>query len=166
MPDKPHTMFDAIGVCLAMSQRLAEMVRELAQRPGLAGERGPPGPQGEPGIGFAGERGAKGEQGPPGASAQAWRHRRAYDSKQEYFDGDVVAYDGGSWVALGDNPGALPGTGWAQLTVRGQRGKPGERGPPGPEGRGIADVYVNETGDTLVIELTDGTQRKIALVTR
>ena len=95
-----------------------------------------------------------------------WRHRRTYDPKQNYVDGDVVAHDGGSWVALTDDPGALPGDGWAQLTVRGQRGKPGDRGPPGPEGRGIRDVFVNETGETLVVELSDGTQRSIPLVTR
>jgi hypothetical protein len=69
-------------------------------------------------------------------------------------------------VALYDEPGPSPGDGWAQLTMRGQRGKPGERGPAGPEGRGIADVFVSENGDTLVVEYTDGVQRMIPLVTR
>jgi hypothetical protein len=80
-----------------------------------------------------------------------------------------VAHDGGSWLALHDEPGPLPGAGWAQLTMRGQRGKPGdkgERGPPGPEGRGISDFAVNEDGDALVIELSDNTLRSIPLVTR
>ena len=36
----------------------------------------------------------------------------------------------------------------------------------GPEGRGIADVFVTETGDALVVEFTDGVQRAIPLVTR
>jgi len=135
----------------------------MARIPGPAGERGE---QGEAGIGMAGERGEQGEAGPPGRDARQWRHRRTYDPKQNYNDGDVVAHDGGSWVALTDDPGALPGDGWAQLTVRGQRGKPGERGPSGPEGRGIRDVFVNETGETLVVELSDGTQRTIPLVTR
>lgn len=166
MTDKPQTLADAIGVCLDISQRLAEMVRALAQRPGLPGEPGPPGP---PGVGMPGERGDKGEPGPAGRAARPWRHRRAYDGKQSYADGDVVAHDGGSWLALTDDPGALPGDGWAQLTVRGQRGKPGEkgeRGERGMEGRGISDLSVDETGETLIIELSDGTQRFVELVTR
>ena len=166
MSDKPQTYADAIGVCLNISQRLLAEVRALhamARIPGPAGEIGP---QGEPGIGMAGERGEQGEAGPAGRDARAWRHRRTHDPKQNYSEGDVVAHDGGSWLALTDDPGALPGDGWAQLTVRGQRGKPGERGPSGPEGRGIRDVFVNETGETLVVELSDGTQRSIPLVTR
>jgi hypothetical protein len=138
--------------------------------PGPAGEPGPPGPQGlqgEPGA--AGERGERGELGPSGINAKQWRHRRTYDPVQAYVDGDVVAHDGGSWLALCAAPGPLPGDGWAQLTTRGQRGKPGdkgERGPPGPEGRGIADVFVSENGDALVQEFSDGTERSIPLVTR
>src|SRR5580765_6013492 len=135
MSDKPQTLADAIGACLNISQRLLAEVRTLhamARIPGPAGERGE---QGELGIGMVGERGEPGEAGPPGRDARQWRHRRTYDPKQNYNDGDVVAHDGGSWLALTDDPGALPGDGWAQLTVRGQRGKPGDRGPAGPEGR-------------------------------
>jgi hypothetical protein len=166
MSDKPQTLADAIGICLNISQRLLAEVRALhamARIPGPAGERGE---QGEAGIGMAGERGEAGEAGPPGRDARQWRHRRTHDPKQNYTEGDVVAHDGGSWLALTDEPGALPGDGWALLTVRGQRGKPGERGPPGPEGRGIRDLFVNETGETLVVVLSDGTQRSISLVTR
>ena len=144
---------------------LAEVraLHAMARIPGPPGERGE---QGEPGIGMAGERGERAKRDRRAAMRRQWRHRRTYDPKQNYADGDVVAHDGGSWLALTDDPGALPGDGWAQLTVRGQRGKPGERGPPGPEGRGIRDVFVNETGETLVVELSDGTQRTIPLVTR
>lgn len=131
------------------------------------GKQGPQGLQGIPGA--AGEPGARGERGEPGANARPWQHKRTYDPRQVYVANDVVAHDGGSWVALYDEPGALPGDGWAQLSVRGQRGKPGdrgERGLTGPEGRGIADVFVSETGEALVVEFTDGVQRQIPLVTR
>jgi hypothetical protein len=137
--------------------------------PGPPGERGQPGEQGPPGVAMQGERGEKGEPGSPGRDARAWRHRRTYDPKQSYADGDVVAHDGGSWLALTDEPGTLPGDGWAQLTLRGQRGKPGERGergPQGAEGRGIADLSITESGETLVVELSDGTHRTVDLVTR
>jgi len=134
------------------------------------GKSGPSGPQGLPGTpGESGERGEKGEPGTPGADARQWRHRRAYDQRQAYAEGDVVAHDGGSWLALCDNPGSLPGDDWAQLTVRGQRGKPGdkgERGLTGPEGRGIAEVSITEAGDALVFRFTDGVERSIPVVTR
>ena len=131
------------------------------------GKQGPPGPQGERGP--AGEPGQRGERGLTGTNARPWRHKRYYVPTTAYEEGDVVAYDGGSWLALCDEPGPLPGDGWAQLTTRGQRGKPGdrgERGAPGPEGRGIADVFVNESGEALVVEFSDSGQRAIPLVTR
>jgi hypothetical protein len=131
---------------------------------GDPGPAGPQGPAGEPGP-----PGAQGEAGPAGQDARAWRHRRNYDPAATYEDGDVVAHDGGSWLALHDGPGELPGAGWAQLTVRGQRGKPGERGErglTGPAGRGIADIAIGEGGDALMVAFTDGTERSLPLVTR
>ena len=43
MSDKPQTLADAIGVCLALCQRCLAEVRALARQPGPAG---PPGPRG------------------------------------------------------------------------------------------------------------------------
>jgi hypothetical protein len=140
-------------------------------RNGVDGQPGPAGPAGEPGP--AGPPGADGPAGPPGpqgsagTNARQWRHRRYYDPKQIYADGDVVAHDGGSWLALCDEPGPLPGDGWAQLTTRGQRGKPGdrgERGLQGPEGRGVVDLTVSETGTELIVEFSDNVQRAIPFV--
>src|SRR5262245_28978531 len=156
---------DAISACLAMCQRTLAEVRALARVPGPRGEpgaTGEPGPEGPQGL--TGADGARGERGLPGVDAKPWRHRRSYEPARLYEQGDVVAHDGGSWLALQDDPGDLPGAGWAQLTVRGQRGKPGDRGPPGPEGRGIADIFVDDSGDALVVEFTDGVQRSIPLV--
>jgi Collagen triple helix repeat (20 copies) len=138
--------------------------------PGIDGAKGEPGEPGQQGP--AGETGPPGPQGPPGPAGQnarQWCHRRNYDVAQVYDDGDVVAHDGGSWLALHDEPGPLPGAGWAQLTVRGQRGKPGdkgERGPAGPPGRGIVDVAIAANGEELVFEFSDGVYRSIPLVTR
>jgi len=104
-----------------------------------------------------------------GTAARSWKHRRTYDQRQAYDDGDVVMHDGSSWLCLCDNAGPLPGDDWAQLSIKGQRGKPGdkgERGLTGPDGRGIADVSITENGDALVIKFTDGVERTISLVTR
>lgn len=174
MSDKPipaqYTLTESLGVILAWCRHFDAKLRDLAGRPVPAGEIGPaglPGPTGEHGPpGAAGERGERGERGLPGADARPWQHRRNHDPAQSYEKGDVVAHDGGSWVALQDNAGPLPGSGWAQLAIRGQRGKPGDRGPPGPEGRGIVDVFVNESGEALVVEFSDGVQKAIPLVTR
>jgi hypothetical protein len=167
IPAPRYTLVEAIGVCLALSQRALAEVRALTLIPGPPGERGLQGERGE--RGEPGLPGVPGEPGPPGTKARQWRHRRYYDPKQAYAESDVVAHDGGSWLALCDEPGPLPGDGWAQLTTRGQRGKPGdrgERGPIGPEGRGVADVFVDDTGEALVVEFSDSVQRAIPLVTR
>jgi hypothetical protein len=164
--------FDEYGTIieLKVAAATAHLRNGVDGAPGPAGEPGPPGPQGPQGP--PGEVGAVGERGLPGVdgrSAKPWRHRRYHDPKQAYAEGDVVAHDGGSWLALCDEPGPLPGDGWAQLTTRGQRGKPGdrgERGPAGPEGRGVADVFVDETGEALVVEFSDSVQRAIPLVMR
>jgi len=167
MSDKPLTLADAIGVCLALCQRCMEEVRALSLVPGPVGDPGPQGPQGV--AGETGDRGEKGEPGSPGIAAKEWRHRRGHNPSQTYELHDVVTHDGGSWLALYDDPGVLPGPGWAQLTVRGQRGKPGDkgdRGLTGPEGRGIAEVSITEAGDALVFRFTDGVERSIPVVTR
>src|SRR5262245_30149908 len=70
---------------------------------GPAGEPGPAGPVGEPGpAGAQGEPGPAGPAGPPGADARQWHHRRAYDPAQDYAQDDLVAHDGGTWLALAD----------------------------------------------------------------
>ena len=176
IPPPQYTLTEALSVCLAMCHRALVEVRALSQLPGPAGKAGVdglPGPVGKQGPqgqqGPAGEPGERGERGAPGADARPWRHRRSYAPAQTYIGGDVVAHDGGSWLALYDEPGPLPGDGWAQLSIKGQRGKPGdkgERGPAGPEGRGVADVSITEAGDALVIRFTDGVERSIPLVTK
>ena len=134
--------------------------------PGPVGDRGVPGERGATGpAGPQGETGERGEKGEAGTNAKAWQHRRLYDPQAAYEAGDVVAHDGGSFVALQDDPGPMAGKGWAQLAARGARGKPGERGAPGlqgregREGRGIDDI--TDDGETMIVTLTDGTQRSV-----
>ena len=59
------------------------------------------------------------------------RARGLYDPNvTDYRAMDVVAHNGSEWRAKTDNPGPLPGDGWA-LGAKGARGKRGERGPSG-----------------------------------
>jgi hypothetical protein len=63
--------------------------------------------------------------------------RGTYDVHEDYKMLDVIAMDGGSFIAKYDNPGICPGRGWQLLSrqgKRGQRGERGERGPTGPKG--------------------------------
>ena len=63
--------------------------------------------------------------------------RGTFDAEAEYRMLDIVAMNGGSFVALSDDPGECPGEGWQLLTSpgkRGQKGEDGERGLPGSKG--------------------------------
>jgi hypothetical protein len=54
-----------------------------------------------------------------------------YDARKRYKALDIVAMDGGSFIAKHDDPGAPGGDGW-QLIAR--QGKPGRQGATGPRG--------------------------------
>jgi hypothetical protein len=63
--------------------------------------------------------------------------RGTYVESAEYRRLDVVALNGGSFIALKDAPGPCPGGGWQLIASQGKRGaagERGERGPPGPQG--------------------------------
>jgi hypothetical protein len=60
--------------------------------------------------------------------------RGTFDETAEYRRLDVVARNGGSFVALKDAPGRCPGSGWQLLASQGRRGIAGARGERGPRG--------------------------------
>jgi hypothetical protein len=63
--------------------------------------------------------------------------RGTFDQRASYRRLDVVALNGGSFIALKDAPGPCPGPGWQLIASQGKRGvagEKGERGPPGPRG--------------------------------
>jgi hypothetical protein len=154
-------MIDIVAAALADLQREWEV--------GAMGPPGPPGP--------------RGEQGPPGKLPMV----KSWAPETVYYEGDVVAYDGGtfqakrdtgqppshadwiclatagrdgnsitvrgtfyetaeyrrlevvalnggSFVALKDAPGPCPGSGWQLLASQGKRGVAGEKGERGPQG--------------------------------
>jgi hypothetical protein len=79
--------------------------------------------------------------------------RGTYDAEAEYRSLDVVALNGGSFVALRDAPGECPGEGWQLLTSpgkRGQKGEDGARGLPGDPGR------KGDPGPALIAAAVDG----------
>jgi hypothetical protein len=60
--------------------------------------------------------------------------RGTFNETAEYRRLDVVALNGGSFIALKDEPGPCPGPGWQLLTCPGKRGVAGEKGERGPQG--------------------------------
>lgn len=91
--------------------------------------------------------------------------RGLYAEAETYSLGDVVASNGGSWVALSAGKLHSPGDGpaWGLLTKQGKPGRAGpqgERGPPGlkgdvgPPGVGITNLMVE--GHHVVVELSTG----------
>lgn len=60
-----------------------------------------------------------------------------HDPGRQYRKFDLVAFNGAEWRAKRDDPGPVPGDGWALSASQGKAGRPGERGPkgdPGPAG--------------------------------
>jgi hypothetical protein len=107
----------------------------LQGEPGERGEAGPQGERGEIGApgapGLQGERGFEGPPGPMGIDAS----HGLWEESKEYRCGDLVQWDGVSWVAkrkTATEPGK--GDAWAIITPRAKAGKEGPRGPAGPAG--------------------------------
>lgn len=74
--------------------------------------------------------------------------RGTWLESEEYRALDVVALNGGSFMARRDNPGPCPGDGWQLIAAQGKQGKPGpqghgERGRPGPA---VASMSIDEQG--------------------
>jgi hypothetical protein len=86
-----------------------------------------------PGIGDgSGIPGPQGPQGEPGADA-LWNFVGEYDNGADYYIGDVVTYNGGTYYRVGEpNPGYPPGTVyWTTIAEPGQDGAQGPQGEPG-----------------------------------
>jgi len=60
--------------------------------------------------------------------------RGTFDETAEYRCLDVVALNGGCFIARKDAPGPCPGSGWQLLASQGKRGVAGEKGERGPKG--------------------------------
>lgn len=76
----------------------------------------------------------------PGQDGRTPLIRGTYSEGKPYGRLDIVACNGGSFVALKDDPGQCPGPDWQLIAgpgKRGDKGLPGEKGPkgdPGPSG--------------------------------
>jgi integrin beta 3 len=69
-----------------------------------------------------------------GRDADVLQVRGTYDPDMKYQRLDVVAVNGGSFIARHDVPGPCPGEGWQLIARQGQRGVSGEKGERGERG--------------------------------
>jgi hypothetical protein len=69
-----------------------------------------------------------------GASARSPEVHGTFDPEITYLALDIVALNGGSFIAKQNNPGPCPGDGWQLIARQGQRGIAGEKGERGPKG--------------------------------
>jgi len=93
--------------------------------------------------------------------------RGTFDETSDYRRLDVVAFNGGSFVARKDAPGPCPGSGWQLLAsqgkrgVAGARGERGERGPkgdPGLSGVTICDWKIDRARYVAIPIMSDGSE--------
>jgi hypothetical protein len=155
---------------------------------GAVGERGPEGPPGklsivrnwEDGVYYEGEvvtRDGATYQAlkdtgrvPPhddwiciasrGQDAKGFDIRGTFNVDANYYEKDIVALNGGSFIALKDDPGICPGVGWQLLTSPGKKGKDGNVGPRGERGeRGLR----GDDGAGIIGGVFDAEQMKLVL---
>jgi hypothetical protein len=81
-----------------------------------------------------------------GLDAKVPHVRGTFDSEAKYQQLDIVASNGGSFIARQDGPGPCPGEGWQLIARQGQRGIAGEKGE-----RGIAGEK-GESGKPLTLK--------------
>jgi hypothetical protein len=75
-----------------------------------------------------------GRDGRDGVDGRPLRVRGTHREGEHYEALDVVAHNGGSYIARRDDPGDCPGDGWQSLTLPGKRGASGLKGDAGPQG--------------------------------
>ena len=101
-----------------------------------------------------------------GLDGLSFRVRGTYQPGDAYSRLDVVALNGGSFVARRNNPGACPGDHWQALCFQGKKGPvgpQGDRGERGPPGSSIKGCALEAEQYTLILNQSDGTSVGINL---
>jgi hypothetical protein len=91
------------------------------------------------------------------SEAMEKRIRGTWNAHNKYELGDVVALDGGSFMAKFSGPGGCPpGPGWQLVAKQGQRGVAGPKGERGQDGARISGWRVDSENFTIQPIMSDG----------
>src|SRR6516162_10940170 len=91
--------------------------------------------------------------------------RGTFDEAADYQRLDIVAFNGGSFIALKDAPGPCPGPGWQLFASpgkrgiagpKGERGERGAKGDPGLSGTTICDWKIDRARYLATPLMSDG----------
>jgi hypothetical protein len=157
-----YTIWQAVHAALDLSVRAIQEVRALARQPGPEGKQGPEGRPGKVaqvkawsnvihyegaivthnGSTFQATKDTAKEPGHEdwiclaerGRDGVTPKVRGTFDASTEYRWLDIVALNGGSFVALKDDPGQCPGPDWQLIASPGKRGEKGQQGDRGLQG--------------------------------
>jgi len=88
--------------------------------------------------------------------ALARKIRGTWTAQGKYNVNDVVAKEGGSFVARKNDPGPCPGDDWQLLARQGSRGIAGPKGDRGPSGRSITSWKVDRQHFLVIPIMSDG----------
>ena len=93
--------------------------------------------------------------------------RGTFDEAAGYQRLDIVAFNGGSFIALKDAPGSCPGPGWQLFASpgkrgiagpKGERGERGAKGDPGLSGATICGWTIDRARYLATPLMSDGCQ--------
>ena len=128
---------------------------------GEVGPTGPAGPQGIAGLtGPTGPQGAVGPTGPTGPTGAGFDGIVDFDPGQSgsYLEGQVVYYNGSSYVVVNAPPSGTPGTSpdYRLLAEAGATGPTGPEGPTGPQGSVGPTGPAGTTNGSFIIPFSTG----------
>jgi Collagen triple helix repeat (20 copies) len=82
----------------------------------------------------------------PGRDGSSVEVKGTFNPNATYGKLDIVAFNGGSFIALKNDPGPCPGTHWQLIASPGKRGEKGLPGEPGKDGKPGKDGTPGERG--------------------
>lgn len=91
--------------------------------------------------------------GEPGKDADEIDVIGTYAADGAYKRLNIVALNGGAFIARKDDPGSCPGEGWQVIAMRGKSGEPGKPGPSvkGPPGDPIVAAHIDDQGLLMLV---------------
>lgn len=92
----------------------------------------------------------------PGAPARQVEVRGTYAPDGDYAALNIVALNGGAFIARKDDPGPCPGEDWQVIAMRGKPGEPGKKGDPGPSVKGppgapVVSAHIDDQGLLMLV---------------